>query len=87
MTYQIKLAPPARRALECGLPEGVAAAAWEFISGALAKNPQRVGKPLMGDLAGLWSARRGQYRVIYAIDDSVVTVVVATTVHRRDAYR
>lgn len=42
MTYAIRVAPPARRALENDLPEHVAAAAWEFITGALADNPQRV---------------------------------------------
>ena len=31
--------------------------------GPLADEPRRVGKPLVGELAGLWSARRGDYRV------------------------
>ena len=61
MTFRVVLAPPARRALEFALPEGVAAAAWEFINGALAENPHRVGKPLTGELTGLWSARRGLF--------------------------
>lgn len=87
MTYRITVAPPARRALERELPESVAGAAWEFILGALAENPQRVGKPLVGELSGLWSARRGEYRVVYAIHQDVVTVTIVRMAHRRDAYR
>ncbi len=87
MTYRIVLAPPARRAIENGLPVAVAAAAWEFISGPLTEDPFRVGKPLRGTLHGLWSARRGQYRVLYRIDGEAVLVTVVSVAHRRDAYR
>jgi mRNA interferase RelE/StbE len=38
-------------------------------------------------MAPAWSARRGEYRVIYLIDDGRVVVEVVTIVHRRDAYR
>lgn len=85
--YEVRVTPPARRAIERELPEKVAAAVVEFIYGALADTPHRVGKPLRGSLAGMWSARRGEYRVVYTIDDQVVTIVVLTISHRRDAYR
>ncbi len=87
MAYRIKLSRPARRALETALPDTVAAAVWEFINGPLAANPRRVGKPLRGNLEGRWTARRGEYRVIYRIEDSIVTVTVIRVSHRRDAYR
>ena len=87
MTFRILIAPPARRALESTLPEFIAAAAWEFIQDPLAENPHRVGKPLKGDLSGFWSARRGEYRVVYEIDDDVVTVIILRIGHRRDIYR
>ena len=87
MTYEIHLAPPARRALERGLPEQVAAAAWEFITGALAENPQRVGEPLTGELSGLWAARRGEYRVVYAVADEAITVTILRIAHRSIIYR
>jgi mRNA interferase RelE/StbE len=87
VTFRVLLAPPARRALEHTLPEGVAAAAWQFINGALADNPHRVGKPLGGDLAGLWSARRGEYRVVYSIEEDTVTVAILRLGHHRDRYR
>jgi mRNA interferase RelE/StbE len=69
------------------LPEKVAAAAFEFIMGALATNPHRVGKPLREPLAPLYSARRGEYRVIYRIDDDRILIEVVSIAHRRDAYR
>ena len=87
MTFRIMLSAPARRALEHSLPEGVAAAAWEFINGPLAANPHRVGRPLTGQLSGMWSARRGDYRVVYSIDVDIVTVTVLRLGHRRDVYR
>jgi mRNA interferase RelE/StbE len=85
--YEVQLAPPARRALAGGLPPAVAAAVIEFLSGPLAEAPFRVGKPLRNELEGKWSARRGEYRVIYTINARVVTVTVLTIAHRRDAYR
>lgn len=85
--YEIRLSPAARRDLERELPERVAAAALEFIRGPLAEDPHRVGKPLRNALDGMWSARRGEYRVIYSIDDETVTVSLLRIAHRRDAYR
>ncbi len=87
MTYRVVFSASARRALEVELPEAVAAAAFEFIAGALADDPRRVGKPLREPLAPLWSARRGEYRVIYRIIEQRVVIEVVSIVHRRDAYR
>jgi mRNA interferase RelE/StbE len=85
--YAILLAPPARRALEEILPVGVAAAARELISGALAMEPWRVGKPLHGPYEGLHSARRGTYRIVYRIDEGKHAIEVRSIKHRADAYR
>lgn len=87
MTYAIRYSHRARRAVSELLPESVATACVEFIGGALAAEPHRVGKPLHGPLAGLHSARRGQFRVIYRIDDAEVVVLIITIDHRRDVYR
>jgi mRNA interferase RelE/StbE len=65
----------------------VAAAAFEFINGPLADNPQRLGKQLHEPMYPLYSARRGDYRVIYRIADDMMVVEIVTVVHRRDAYR
>lgn len=85
--YEPILTPPARRALQSALPETVAAAVIEFITGALVENPCRVGKQLRGDLAGIHAARRGTYRVLYRINDDEHEVVILRIEHRRDAYR
>jgi mRNA-degrading endonuclease RelE of RelBE toxin-antitoxin system len=59
----------------------------EFVTGRLADNPARVGKPLRGRFAGLYAARLGDYRVRYRIDDDARLVVVPHVAHRVDAYR
>ncbi len=61
-----------------GRPFRVAAAIVEFML---------VGHPLQRDLAGLWAARRGPYRVLYEIDDDPPTVRVVRSDHRADVYR
>ncbi len=87
MTYRVSYTRTARRAVSERLPAVVAAACVEFIGGALAENPQRVGKPLRAPLDGLHSARRGEFRVIYRIDEGELVVLVVTVQHRRDVYR
>lgn len=84
--YRLVVARSAERSLR-RLPEGVAAAVAELLLGALTENPRRVGHPLGRELAGLWSARRGPYRVVYEIDDDDRRVVVLRIDHRADVYR
>lgn len=78
---------PAARRLGDRLPEAVAIACLEFIDGALAENPQRVGHPLRPPFDGQWSARRGQYRIRYRIDVAKDVVYVLDIEHRAHAYR
>lgn len=85
--YELVLTPPARRALTERLPEAVAAAVIEFLTTALVHQPRRVGTPLRGDLAGVWAARRGTYRVLYRLREDTHEVIVVRVEHRRDAYR
>jgi len=84
--YKLSLSAAARRALADTLPEQIAAAVWEFISGPLLDNPYRVGRPLRFGLEGFHSARRGQYRVIYRVHDQEVVVEVVKISHRSDSY-
>lgn len=85
--YTIALSPAARRALEHRLPLAVAEAAWALIVGAIAADPHRLGKPLGPPLAGLFSARRGVYRVLYRIDEESRVVRVERIERRADVYR
>lgn len=86
MTYEITWKAGAARDMDA-LPVGIASAVVEFVYGALAENPHRVGKPLRFELAGKHSARRGNYRVIYQIFETAVEVQIITVQHRADAYR
>jgi mRNA-degrading endonuclease RelE of RelBE toxin-antitoxin system len=69
------------------LPEAVAAAVFNFIRGDLLDRPRIVGKPLSRELTGRWSARRGEYRVLYRINDTTRVVTVLHVEHRRAVYR
>ncbi len=84
--YRLVVAATAERSL-ARLPEAVAAAIVELMVGPLLEAPHRLGHPLRGELAGLRSARRGAYRVIYGIDDDAGDVTVLRIDHRSDAYR
>ena len=84
--FELVLTPPAVRAIQSTLPEAVAAAAIEFLTGALIDNPRRVGKELRGELAGIYAARRGTYRVLHRIDEQAHEVVVLRIAHRSDVY-
>lgn len=85
--YELVATPPAQRALAAKLPDPVAVAVIDFVTTALVENPQRMGKQLRNDLAGIWSARRGTYRVLYRINDELREVAVLRIEHRRYAYR
>ena len=84
--YRLGVAASAERTL-ARLPEAAAAAVVEFMVGALIDKPRRVGHPLRQELAGLRSARRGPYRVVYEIDDDQLPVKVLWIDHRADVYR
>jgi mRNA-degrading endonuclease RelE of RelBE toxin-antitoxin system len=85
--YEIVVTAPAARSIRDTLPEAVAFAVIDFITGPMLDNPRRVGVELRNELAGIWSARRGTYRVLYRIDDERREVIVLRVGHRRDIYR
>ena len=85
--YDLQVAASAARTIQDKLPEGVASAVIEFITGSLLEHPHRVGKALRYELDGVRSARRGAFRVLYEIDDMRREVVVLRVDHRSDAYR
>jgi mRNA interferase RelE/StbE len=53
---------------------------------ATAEDPRRFGKPLIGDLKGLWRYRVGDYRIVASIEDDRFVVLVVTVGHRREVY-
>lgn len=85
-SYEVQWVASALQSLD-RLPEKIATACVEFAFGGLAHNPQRVGRMLRFDLEGEHSARRGDFRVIYEIDERQRVVTVIAIDHRSDAYR
>jgi len=85
--YELVVAGPAARAIAEQLPEAVAIAVIEFLTGPLLEQPHRIGTPLRRELAGLHSARRGTFRILYRIDDEGRAVTVVRVEHRSDVYR
>lgn len=86
MKYEAVFAATARRDLQ-RIPPRIVPAIVEFVFGDLARKPRRVGKPLKRELDGIYSARRGPYRILCTIDEVAHRVEVLRVDHRSDVYR
>jgi mRNA interferase RelE/StbE len=53
---------------------------------ATTDNPRRFGRPLAGELKGLWRYRVSDYRIVAKIEDDLFIVLVVTVGHRREVY-
>ncbi len=83
-SYSVLIKASAAKELE-GLPDKPRRRIAKRIQ-ALADQPRPVGcEKLTGE--ELYRIRQGDYRVVYAIDDSEVIVLVTRIGHRRDVYR
>ena len=51
----------------------------------LGSNPE-LGKPLSGNLSGLWRLRCDKYRIIYMIKNNELVVLVLNIGHRKNIY-
>ena len=85
VSWAVGLSSAAIRNLD-QLPPRVVPAVVEFLYGPLAQNPHRVGKPLRDDFAGIHSAHRGGYRVLYEINETDHSITVTRVASRADAY-
>lgn len=85
--YELVVAPAAKKQLALHLPESIAFAAYQFITGPLLDSPHDVGKRLRGRWGDRHSARRGTYRVLYRIDVDQRRVSVVGVFRRTDPYR
>lgn len=86
MSYRVEWTAPAQRDL-ARLPPRVATAIMVYVDERLAENPLRLSKPLTGDLAGMRSARNGDYRVLIRLAESQRVVSIVRIDHRAHAYR
>lgn len=84
--YVVVFTPAARRGLD-KLPLPVAVALYEHLTGPVAENPYRLGKPLDAPFDELRSTRRGDYRALYTVDQHQRAITVVAVAHRRNAYR
>ncbi len=84
--YTVAFASAARRGIN-RLPVDVGIALFEHVNGPIAENPRRLGKPLDAPYDEVYSARRGEYRVLYSIDEEQHTITVLALGHRREIYR
>lgn len=80
---ELRLTRRAREDLKA-LPETVQEAVLATLT-SIGIEPERLGKRLVGRLEGLWSARVGNYRVLYTVEGG--TVIVRAIRHRAIAYR
>ncbi len=84
--YELRITPEGLRHLD-RLPAKIRDAALAALHGTIREDPHRLGKALVGELADLFSARRGDYRIVYSIDDTAKTVIVHRIQHRALVYR
>jgi mRNA interferase RelE/StbE len=82
--YRIELRRRAQRALD-KLPKSEFQAVIEAIK-SLAVTPRPRGIEKVRS-TGLWRIRRGDYRIVYAINDKKSLVTIVRVGHRREIYR
>ena len=89
MAWKIELAPAARRDLD-GLGPQAARRILAFLNDRVAAldNPRSIGGALKGsDFGGFWKYRVGDYRIVAAIEDRMLRILVLRAGHRRKVYR
>jgi mRNA-degrading endonuclease RelE of RelBE toxin-antitoxin system len=84
--YGLRITPEGLRHFN-GLLTKIRDAALAALHGPIRESPHKLGKALVGELSGLFSARRGDYRIIYSIEDTAKIVIVHRIQHRGSVYR
>lgn len=83
--YKIEYAKQVKKSLE-KLPRKDKIAILEKIE-LLATNPRPTGiKALHGQWSGYYRARMGDYRIIYSVEDKILTVYIVKVSHRGAVY-
>jgi mRNA interferase RelE/StbE len=59
----------------------------EGVIALLAENPRPPKATKLVGQRSRWRVRTGDYRILYEIDDGVLTVLVIRVAHRREVYR
>lgn len=85
MKYRVEWRQSAREDLAV-LPGKASHQIVKKIENYLAQDPKNLGKPLNGELSGLYRYRMGDYRIIYHIMQQIVCISVVRVGHRKDVY-
>ncbi|MEO6204360.1 MAG: type II toxin-antitoxin system RelE/ParE family toxin [Mycobacteriales bacterium] len=86
MSYRIEWSGPAQRDM-ARLPGPLAVAVLVYVDERLAENPLRLSKPLEGELRGQRTARNGDYRILFRVDDDSLVLWILHVDHRAHVYR
>ena len=89
MAWKIEFAPKAEREIAKLEPQA-ARRILSFLHERIAQidNPRSMGEPLKGPAFGdFWRYRVGKYRIIAAIEDNLMRVLVVRIADRREVYR
>lgn len=84
--YAVYLKPAAERALKKVKDNTASRRIVKAIDG-LTTNPRPAGAITIQGGDGLLRIRAGDYRILYTVNDDVLTVLVVTIGHRRDVYQ
>ena len=87
MSWRIRFSKEADKALRKFDKQASARILDELEEVSRLADPRSRGKALVGNLAGLWRYRAGDYRVICDIEDEVLVVLVVGVAHRSSVYR
>lgn len=88
MTWRVLITPAALEMLKGITDRRIRSQVAQTVS-SLSEDPEKKGRPLMGELAGYRSLRAAgqRYRVIYKIEKEQVIVVVVATGRRKEGDR
>lgn len=88
MGWRIEFLPEAAKELR-KLDRQVAARIVRMLEERIAPldDPRTIGSALVGEHAGFWRWRVGDYQVVARIEDARVTVPAVRVAHRREVYR
>jgi len=89
MVWRVEITPLAKRQIKQLDPQDTRRLL-TFLHDRIEKgsNPRAIGEALKGDALGeFWKYRVGNFRVIVAIEDKILTVIVVRVGHRREVYR
>lgn len=82
--HEVRIGRSATKELE-SLPDVIVARVATKID-SLAEQPRPAGCKKLRGADDLWRVRVGDYRIVYAIDDTLSVVEIRVIRHRKDAY-